>query len=314
MRYRALTMHAPRITVVGSSNIDLIARVSRFPALGETLVGESFHLGFGGKGANQAVMAARLGADVAMVTKLGRDVFGEMTLENYRAQGIATEHILFDAERASGVAPIWVDAAGNNQIVIVPGANMGLSASDVRAARAAIERADVVICQLEVPAETTLEALRLARQAGVRTLLNPAPAVPIGDELLAHSDILCPNETEAELLTGRPVPTLAEAETAARLLQDRGARTVVLTLGERGALVLDGPRPAVHVPATPVRAIDSTGAGDAFIGSLATFLAEGQPLLRSVRWANAVAAISVTRIGTQVSFPHRVDVATLLTE
>jgi ribokinase len=311
-------MRRPRITVVGSSNLDLVARVPRFPALGETLVGHSFQMGFGGKGANQAVMAARLGAEVAMVTKLGRDVFGQMTLENYEKQGIATEHVLFDEERPSGVAPIWVDEAGRNQIVIVPGANLGLSVEEVQAARGLLESTDAVLCQLEIAVETTREALRIARQAGVRTILNPAPAVPMPEalcrEIFELSDLLCPNETEAEQLTGIQVATPADAERAAAALRRRGARTVVVTLGERGALVLEGDGPAVHVPAAAVRAVDSTGAGDAFVGSLGTFLAEGQPLLRGVRWAGAVAGVSVTRPGTQRSFPPRAEIGHLLTE
>ena len=306
-------MKGLRITVVGSSNIDLLARVPRFPTVGETLVGHSFHIGFGGKGANQAVMAALLGAHVTMITKLGRDVFGQMTLHNYQQQGIDTEHVLFDEQRASGVAPIWVDETGRNQIVIVPGANLGLSVDEVRAARRAIQTADVLLCQLEIPVPTMQEALRIAREAGVRTLFNPAPALPIPDVLLELSDIVCPNETEAALLTGLPVSTDAQAEQAARRLQHRGAGTVVLTRGERGALIVEGSGPAVDVPGTAVQAVDTAGAGDAFLGSLATFLAEGKDLVGAVRWANEVAGESVTRMGTQVSFPRREQVAYRLT-
>jgi ribokinase len=293
--------------------IDLISKVPRLPKLGETLVGHAFHMGYGGKGANQAVMAARLGAQVSMVAKLGRDVFGEGTLQNYREQGIDTTHVLFDDARFSGVAPIFVNDAAQNFIVIVPGANLGLSPADAQAARAAILAADLLVCQLEVPVETTLEAFRIAKSGGVRTILNPAPAAPISDELLALADICAPNETETELLTGMPVQTLPDAEAAARALMARGAGTVILTLGERGALVVndDG---AKHVPALQVQAVDPTGAGDAFVGSLAFYLGQGLPLDAAVTRANAVAALSVTRIGTQVSFPLRAEADAFLAQ
>src|SRR3990172_7309946 len=229
----------PKICVVGSSMIDLISKVPRLPKLGETLVGRSFHLGYGGKGANQAVMAAKLGAKVTMVNKVGRDVFGEGTLKNYQEQGIDTTHVMFDESRFSGVAPIFVDDNAQNFIVIVPGANSGLSPADVQGARQVILDSDILICQLEIPIETTLEAFRIAKSGNVRTILNPAPAAPIPDELLQLSDICAPNETETELLTDQPVDTWAEAEVAARKLLSRGTRRVILTRGERGALLVD---------------------------------------------------------------------------
>lgn len=306
-------MAPPRICVVGSSNIDLISRVPRLPNLGETLVGRSFQIGYGGKGANQAVMAAKLGAQVAMVTKLGRDVFGEGTLNNYREQGIDTTYVMFDDARSSGVAPIFVDDNAQNFIVIVPGANDALLPSDVQMAQDAIRAANIVVCQLEVPTETALEAFRLAKSANVITILNPAPAAPLPDELLKLCDICAPNETETELLTGSPVRTIADAKAAARKLQARGPKTVILTLGERGALVLNEGM-AEYLPAVQVNAVDPTGAGDAFIGSLAVFVGEGRPLGESVRRANAVAALSVTHLGTQVSFPQRAAVDEFLRE
>ncbi len=303
----------PKICVVGSSNIDLISRVPHLPRLGETIVGHSFHMGFGGKGANQAVMAARLRAQVAMVTKVGRDVFGENTLGNYRQQGVETTHVLFDDERFSGVAPIFVDDNAQNFIVIVPGANMGLSPADARRAASAIQNANALICQLEVPLETTLEAFQIAKAAKVRTILNPAPAAPLPDELLRLCDLCVPNETETESLTGRPVTTVEDAVAAGRLLLDRGPRIVIITLGARGALVLDGGNPQ-HIPSVQVNAVDPTGAGDAFIGSLAVFLAEGISLIEAVSRANAVAALSVTRVGTQVSFPSRAEADAFLAQ
>lgn len=294
------------ICVVGSSNIDLISKVPRLPVMGETMIGHSFHLGYGGKGANQAVMAAKLGAQVKMVTKLGRDVFGEGYLKNYQELGIDTTHVMFDDKLSSGVAPIFVNDNAQNFIVIVPGANMGLLPADVRAASDVILSSDLLVCQLEIPIETTLEAFRVAKSGNVRTILNPAPAAALPDELLQLSDICAPNETETELLTGLPVGTTEEAKRAARALLDRGPKVVILTLGERGVLVVDR-ESATHVPALRVDAVDPTGAGDSFIGSLAVFLGEGLSMPEAVLRANAVAALSVTQIGTQISFPRRAE-------
>ncbi len=226
-----MSLPPPRVCVVGSSNIDLTFRTSRLPRPGETLAGQSFQLGFGGKGANQAVMAARLGARLTMISRVGQDVFGEQIARNYREHGINTTHVLRDTGRPTGVASIVVDDAAQNCILLVPGANLGLSPADVRAAASEIGESGVLLCQLEVPLETTLEAFRAARAAGVRTILNPAPAVPLPDELLQLTDLCIPNETEAELLTEHRVTTPHEAETAARALQDRGPGTVLVTLG-----------------------------------------------------------------------------------
>ncbi|MDA8204093.1 MAG: ribokinase [Chloroflexi bacterium] len=301
----------PRICVVGSCMIDLISRVPRLPALGETLVGHSFHLGYGGKGANQATAAAKLGARVSMVARVGHDVFGQGTLDNFRSLGIGTTHVLQDADRFSGVAPIFVDDRAENVIVIVPGANYGLTPEDVRAAREEIASADVLCCQLEIPVESTLEAFRVARSAGVTTILNPAPAAPLPDELLGLTDICVPNEVELEMLTGYSAGSLEEAGHAAETLLARGPGHVIVTLGSRGSLVVTSGS-TQHVPAVPVDAVDPTGAGDEFIGALAVFLAEGASMADATMAAAAAAAISVTRIGTQVSFPDRQEVERLL--
>lgn len=299
-------MIKPKICVVGASNIDLISYAPRLPKLGETLPGSRFQMGFGGKGANQAVMAALLGATVTMVTKVGNDIFGKDYFNHYQKLGFDTRYVSTTDAAATGVAPIWVDeSSGNNAIIVVTGANDLLSPADVEAAREAIANAQVVLCQWESPLETTLAALRIARAAGVTTIFNPAPArAELPAEAYQHSDLFCPNETETELLTGQPVATLAQAEAAAHLLLDRGARQVILTLGERGSLLVtaDG---ATHIPTTAVQAIDTTGAGDAFCGSLAYFLAAGQPILRAMEHANYVAAVSVQKPGTQSSFPQR---------
>lgn len=297
--------------MVGSSNIDLTSRVPRLPTVGETLVGRSFHLGHGGKGANQAVMAARLGAQVTLVAKVGRDAFGEGAVRNLGAEGVETAHVLVAEERASGVALILVDDSAQNVIVVVPGANQDLRPEEVQRASPALLGADTVVCQLEVPVEATLEAFRIARRGGVRTILNPAPAAPLPDELLGLVDICVPNEPEAEQLTGRSVATPAGVEAAARALLRRGPRAVVVTLGAAGALVVDQDG-AEHLPAVRVDAVDPTGAGDAFIGSLAVFLAEGVALREAARCANAAAALSVTRIGARESFPTGDEVRAFL--
>jgi len=282
--------------------------------LGETLHGTRFHMGYGGKGANQAVMAAKLGGDVAMVTKLGQDIFGENTLKNFQSWGVDTRHVLFTDQAFSGVAPIAVDPDGHNALIIVTGANDLLTPEEIEAARATIAAAQILVCQLEVPVETTLSALRIARQEGVTTIFNPAPArANLPEEFYQLSDIFCPNESETELLTDLPVNSQEEAETAARVLMERGAGTVILTLGERGSLLVtaDG---SVHVPATPVKALDTTGAGDAYVGSLAYFLAAGKPLAEAIRRANHIAAISVQSAGTQTSFPVAGDLPSDLLE
>jgi len=302
----------PKICVVGACNIDLISYVPRLPDLGETLHGTRFQIGFGGKGANQAVMAAKLGAGVTMIAKLGRDVFGENTLKNFERFGITTRHVHFTDQAFSGVAPIAVDPEGRNSIIIVTGANDLLTPAEIEAAQTEIAAADVLVCQLEIPLEPNLAALRFARAAGVTTIFNPAPAKPeLPEEVYQLSDVFCPNETETQLLTGMPVGTLAEAESAARTLLARGAGAVILTLGERGSLVVT-PDAAQHVPAQVVKAVDSTGAGDAYVGSLAYFQGRGTSLLEAARHAGAIATLSVLKPGTQTSFPTRDEVPELL--
>lgn len=302
----------PTLVMVGSSNIDLIAYAPRLPAPGETMHGSRFEMGFGGKGANQAVMAAKLGAHVTVVTKLGRDTFGETTLANYRNLGIDTDYVLFDEMRASGVALIVVnEASGQNNIVIVGGANDSLSPADVQGAAEAIRRADAVMCQLETPIDATLETFRIARAAGALTLLNPAPAAALPAEVLALTDWLIPNEVEAAMLTGGVVRSAEQAETAAVALQASGTKNVVITLGERGALLAQ-PGQISHIAVEPVQAVDTTGAGDSFVGSFAYLLAAGFAAEEAVRRACAIAARSVLKPGTQKSFPFRAEVQSLL--
>ena len=296
-----------KVCVVGAANIDLISYVPRLPRVGETLHGTQFRMGYGGKGANQAVMAAKLRAEVTMVCKLGRDVFGEGTLENFRAHGIDTTHVTFTEDAFSGVAPIAVDPEGRNAIIIVTGANDLLSLDDLERARPAIAAAEVVVCQLELPVETTLSALRIAREEGVRTIFNPAPARDdLPDELFRLSDVICPNEPETELLTGMPA-----GKEAARELLARGVGAVALTLGAHGSLLVQGDS-VTEVPVEPVRAVDTTGAGDAFVGAFATFLAAGRSPVDAAERSNAVAALSVQGRGTQTSFPSADDLPAAL--
>lgn len=306
-------MQQPTICVVGSSNVDLISYTPRLPQLGETITGNRFQIGFGGKGANQAVAAAKLGATVSMITRLGDDIFGQDYRRNYEELGFDTRHILETENTSTGVAPIWVDeASGNNAIIIVPGANDQLSPTDVEAARDAIIGAQILVCQWEVPLETTLAALRIAREENVTTIFNPAPAR--GDlpaEAYALSDIFCPNESETELLTGQSMDTLEQAERAARILLDRGVGNVILTLGERGSLLVNESG-ATHVEAQRVTAVDTTGAGDAFVGSLSFFVAQGQALADAMDRASRIAALSVQSPGTQTSFPRREDLPAAL--
>ena len=305
----------PNVCVVGSCNVDLLARVPRIPGPGETLAGSSFKIGFGGKGANQAAMAAKLGAEVHFVGRVGRDVFGSDTLRNFRELGVDTTHIGIDDALSSGVAPIFVnEETGQNSIVIVHGANYGFGPDEVRAARAVIQAADVIICQLEIRPEASLEAFRVAKEAAKPpiTILNPAPAGPMPDELLRLTDIFIPNEVEAADLVNMPVETPEQIEAAARALQKRGPRTVIVTLGKRGALIVDGDQPAELSPAQEVKAVDTTGAGDSFVGSLACLLGEGRPLRQAVEIASAIATRSVLKHGTQSSFPTRGEVADLL--
>jgi ribokinase len=298
---------APRICVVGSANVDLTFRAPQLPRPGETLAGTGFQIGCGGKGANQAVMAARLGGRVVMVGRVGRDIFGEQTLANFREQGIDTSGVLVDEKSPTGTAAIVVDDAAQNCIVVIAGANGRLSPADVRGAAATIRGADMLLCQLEVPLETTLEALRMAHAAGVRTILNPAPAQRLPAEVFPLTSLLVPNETEAETLTGVTVAGPGEGEAAARIMQGWGVPSVIITRGDQGVCLLESGR-AEHLETVAVKAVDPTGAGDAFIGSLAVFWGRGLPLRQAAARASAVAALSVTRPGTQTAFPTLAEV------
>ena len=302
-----------KIVVVGSSNTDMIVKLPRLPKPGETIGDGAFSTAAGGKGANQAVAAARAGADVGLVARVGGDSFGEQAITGFVGDGIDVEHVTRDPAAPSGVALIFVDEKGENSIAVAPGANAGLTPNDVEAAEELITGADVVVMQLETPLETVERAATLAREHGARVILNPAPAQPLSDEILGNVSILTPNESEAELLTGIQVEGDAGAEEAARALVARGVETVILTLGSRGAFVFESESGEL-VPGFEVDAVDTTAAGDVFNGSLAVGLAEGMPLARAVGFANAAAALSVTKLGAQPSAPTRAEIDTFLGE
>jgi len=299
----------PRIAVVGSANTDLITFADAFPRPGETIFGTNFDLGFGGKGANQAAAARLCGGEVLMVAKVGKDLFGEATVKNFAALGIDTTHVRIVEGVPTGVAPIFVEPSGQNRIIVVKGANDRLLPADVDAAAAQLRSVDTIILQFEIPLQTIYHTVRFARANKIRCIVNPAPAVPANLADLAQADYFIPNETEAELITGRPVRTLEDAGACATALLGKGFQRVVITLGSRGSL-LAGPAGHVHVAPFPVTAVDTTGAGDAFIGSLAVFLAEGMPEQDALARANLYAGLSTTRVGTQKSFPKRADFET----
>jgi ribokinase len=288
--------------------MDLVVKSPRIPAVGETILGEDFIMTPGGKGANQAVAAAKLGAEVYFIAKLGDDVFAEQSLNNFKKEGINTKYVIQTKEAPSGVALITVDDAGNNVIVVAPGANQMLSPEDIRKAESDIASSGVLVAQLEVPLETIEFAAQLANSSGVLFILDPAPAQKLSPELLEMVDVLTPNETEAQILTGIEVTSNRDsARTAAKKLLEYGVKSVILTMGAKGFLLADDDR-MESVPAVKVDAVDATAAGDAFTGSLAVGLAQGKTLADAALFANQVAALSVTKMGAQSSMPTKEEV------
>lgn len=299
------------LIVVGSSNTDMILKMDRIPRPGETIIGGEFVTAAGGKGANQAVAAARAGGQVTFVARVGRDMFGDRAMEGFKADEINVDFVVRDDASPSGVALIFVGANGENSIGVASGANGHLSPQDVLRAKGAFQQAAVLVMQLETPLETVNAAARLGTEAGLRVILNPAPAQPLPDDLLARLFLLTPNESEAQLLTGVAVTDEASAEEAAGILRKRGVRNVIITMGARGALVsgLDG---SGFVPGHKVEAVDTTAAGDVFNGALAVALAEGKTLMDAAAFGSAAAAVSVTRMGAQSSVPTRADIEGLI--
>jgi len=295
-------MNRPKIVVVGSSNTDMVIKLERLPKPGETILGGDFMMVTGGKGANQAVAAARLGGDVTLVARVGADVFGRQALENFKKESINTDFIVMDNKNSSGVALILVDQNGENSIAVASGANNYLSKQDVLAAREVIEQADVMLLQLEIPMETVLFSAKLAQKAGVRVVLNPAPARRLEKELLKLVSVLTPNESETELLTGIKVTDESSALEAARKLQEQGVSNLIITMGPRGSILVQKKK-ALNIPTKKVEAVDTTAAGDAFNGALAYALAQKKCLEESAQFANRAGALSATRMGAQPSMP-----------
>lgn len=300
-----------KIAVIGSNNVDLITYIKRMPELGETVEAPDFELGCGGKGANQAVAAAKLGSEVLMVSRVGNDIFAENTLANFRQHGIDDTYIL-STDAPSGVAPIFVDEEANNSIVIVKGANALLAPEDLETAREAIAECALIVLQLEINLETVYAAIDMGAELGVPVLLNPAPAAPELDlDRVASVDFFMPNETELALLTGKPVESLDEIKTAAQVLLDAGMQNVIVTLGARGAFWLAQDTEEL-IESRKVDALDTSGAGDAFIGCFSHYYVETGDIERSLKLANIYAADSVTRRGTQASYADVAAFAALL--
>lgn len=296
-----------KIVVLGSSNTDLVVRSSRMPRAGETLLGGDFMMAAGGKGANQAVAIARLGSPVTFIAKVGCDMFGERAVEQYAAEGIDTSTILRDREMPSGVAIITVNDAGENCIVVAGGANNGMTVADVDSMRDRIESAEYLLMQLEVPMPVVEYAAEIAFAAGVKVILNPAPAAKLSDGLLAKCYMLTPNETECGVIAGVPVENCEQAEAAAEALIAKGVRNVIVTLGGKGSLYKSATERAI-IPACRVKAVDTTAAGDTYNGALCLALSEGRTIREAAEFATKAAAISVTRAGAQPSLPTRCEV------
>lgn len=301
------------IVVIGSSNTDMIVQTPHIPRPGETILGGTFNTAAGGKGANQAVSCARAGGIVTFVARVGKDMFGDQALKGFQADGIDTKYVVTDPEAPSGVALIIVDDQGENSIAVASGANGNLSVKDVETAKNVIEKADIVLMQLEVPLATVEAAAKLASSKQVKVILNPAPAQPLSDVLLKQLSLLTPNETEAQMLTGIEVNNENTANQAAQVLVDKGVDSVIITLGAAGAYVFADDFKGM-VAGFKVDPVDTTAAGDTFNGTLAVALAEGTPLAEAVRFANAAAALSVTKLGAQPSAPDRQAIEEFLKE
>ena len=297
------------IVVIGSSNTDMVVKTSHLPAGGETVLGGTFFMNAGGKGANQAVAAARYGNRVVFVAKTGDDLFGKQVLKSLKEDNIVTDYVFVDKENPSGVALITIDSEAENCIVVAPGANMSLSPTDIDVASEEIRNADVLLMQLESPVETVTYAAKMAAEAGVPVILNPAPAPaePLSEELLKNLYIITPNRSEASRLSGIEVKDMESAYRAAKAIRDMGPKCVIITLGSEGSLLDDGAMP-MRVEALKVDAVDTTAAGDTYNGVLASVIAEGRSLIEAMREANVAAAISVTRMGAQPAAPTREEI------
>jgi ribokinase len=302
----------PHLVVVGSLNMDLVVQAPRIPKPGETVSGAGdLKLIPGGKGANQAYGSAMLGADVAMFGRVGNDAFGETLVQNLNKVKVDTRFITQDPEASTGIALIVVEERGQNIIVVSPGANRRVSPEDVTQGESVIRSADVLLLQLEIPLNVVIRAVELAKLHGVITVLNPAPAQPLPTELLTLIDILIPNETEAAILSGCETHTGEEIQQAAGALRRSGAKTIIMTLGSRGAF-LNTENVFSHFPAFPIDPVDTTAAGDAFVASFSVALAEGRSLQEAIRFGNAAGALACTKLGAQPSLPNRSELENML--
>lgn len=297
-------MSTKRIVVIGSCNTDMVVKANRIPVPGETILGGAFMMNPGGKGANQAVAAARMGANVTFISKTGNDLFGKQSMKIYNKENINTDFIFSDSHLPSGVALIMVDGNGENCIVVASGANASLSPQDIDKAKNVIENADIVLLQLETPIETVEYAAKLAHRKGIKVILNPAPAAFLSNELLSHLYAIIPNNSEAEMLSGIKVSDWDSASKAATIISAKGVDLVVITLGSKGALIKDGDT-FIRVPVEKVKAVDTTAAGDTFCGALCVALSEGMGIEDAVKFANKAAGITVTREGAQAAIPFR---------
>lgn len=300
-----------KITVIGSSNTDMVVMTTHFPAPGETILGGEFLMNAGGKGANQAVAAARLGGRVFFAGKVGSDIFGENAIKNIKNEGIDASGISTDPEAASGVAQIIVDKKGENSIVVAPGANLKINRDDIDNAENQITQADILLIQLEIPVDTIIYAAKKAHKLGKKVILNPAPATELPDELFTYLYMITPNESETELLTGISVTDEPSAAEAAKVLKKRGVENIIITMGSKGAFIFTDEMQKI-IPAYNVKAVDTTAAGDCFNGALAVAIAAGTDLEEAVRFANRAASIAVTRPGAQASMPFRNEVENAL--
>ncbi|MEI8205001.1 MAG: ribokinase [Bacteroidota bacterium] len=300
-------MKRPKIIVIGSCNTDMIVKANRLPVPGETVLGGSFMMSPGGKGANQSIAAERLGGDVTFITKTGNDLFARQSIELYESEGINTSYVFSDLNNPSGVALISVDGYGENCIIVASGANQTLSSKDIEKARNEIINADIVLMQLEVPINTIEYAAKLASGHHIKVILNPAPAAALNDEIMKSLFLIVPNRVEAEILSGIKVNNFETAKKAAKIISQKGVDNVIITLGKNGAFLKDGKD--CHAIAAPiVEAIDTTGAGDTFCGALSVAISEGKSLFDAVVFANTAASITVTRMGAQAAIPYRKEV------
>ncbi len=297
-------MAKTKITVIGSNMMDLITNIKRMPRLGETIEAPDFDLGFGGKGANQAVAAAKIGSEVVMVSKVGDGLFGKEVIKNFESFGIDTEHVKIVKNTTSGVAPIFVDQDGNNRILIVKGANAHLKPTDIEQAKDKILDSDFILLQLEIPLETVYYAIEFGAKNEIPVILNPAPAAELDFDYVKKASIFIPNETELETISGMAVDSLENIKKAAESLLTKDLKKIIVTLGEKGSLLVSKEQTEL-IPAFKVETKDTTGAGDAFIGSFATFYAESGEIIKAMKLANKYAALSTLNTGTQKSFYKR---------